>query len=271
MANASLQSFLLPQHHSFVSTGSSHDSSPPALFKPSTNNSGNISFRLYSNTSPSVTTTSTANSSAPTPVTPAAPADSPPTPSIDLLSRQLAARDYRQADETTRALLIELAGESARRRGYVFFSEVQFISTEDLRTIDKLWKEHSNGKFGYSVQRRLWEKSRRDFTRFFIKIGWMKKLDTEIEQYNYRAFPDEFMWEMKDDTPEGHLPLTNALRGTQLLGNILTHPAFEEESQEDQATAESAIAAAATAQSKDDNKGRDRPKFMRDFKPDYSF
>ncbi|KAJ1275386.1 hypothetical protein BS78_05G131800 [Paspalum vaginatum] len=268
MANASLQSFLLPQHHSFVNTSSSHESSPSALLKLS-NTGGSISFRLYSNISPSVTTTSTTNSSAPTPVPPAA--DLLPAPSLDLLGRQLAAGDYRQADETTRALLIDLAGESARRRGYVFFSEVQFISAEDLCAIDKLWKEHSNGRFGYSVQRRLWEKSQRDFTRFFIRVGWMKKLDTEIEQYNYRSFPDEFMWEMKDDTPEGHLPLTNALRGTQLLGNILTHPAFEEENHKDEATAESATAAATTGQSKDDNKGRERPKIMRDFKPDYSF
>ena len=266
MANASLQSFLLPQHHSFASTGGSHDGSPSALLKPSTN-----TFRLHPNTSRSVTTTSTTNSSAPTPVAPAASAaeeDSSPAPSLDLLGRQLAAGDYRQADETTRALIIDLAGESARRRGYVFFSEVQFISAEDLRAIDELWKEHSNGKFGYSVQRRLWEKSQRDFTRFFIRVGWMKKLDTEVEQYNYRAFPDEFIWEMKDDTPEGHLPLTNALRGTQLLGNIFTHPAFQEDNQEDEAAAEES---ATTGQTKDDNKGRERPKFMRDFKPDYSF
>ncbi|KXG22978.2 hypothetical protein SORBI_3008G038300 [Sorghum bicolor] len=269
MANASLQSFLLPQHHSFASNGGSHDGSPSALFKLSTNTGSSISFRLHPNTSRSVTTTSTTNSSAPTPVAPAAASaaeeDSSPAPSLDLLSRQLAAGDYRQADETTRALIIDLAGESARRRGYVFFSEVQFISAEDLRAIDELWKEHSNGKFGYSVQRRLWEKSQRDFTRFFIRVGWMKKLDTEVEQYNYRAFPDEFMWEIKDDTPEGHLPLTNALRGTQLLGNILTHPAFQEENQQDEA------AAAAESATTDDNKGRERPKFMKDFKPDYSF
>ncbi|XP_066356968.1 tetrapyrrole-binding protein, chloroplastic-like [Miscanthus floridulus] len=272
MANASLQSFLLPQHHSFASTGGSHDGSPSTLLKLSTNTSGSISFRLHPNTSRSVTTTSTTNSSAPTPVAPATSAaeeDSSPAPSLDLLGRQLAAGDYRQADETTRALIIDLAGESARRRGYVFFSEVQFISAEDLHAIDELWKEHSNGKFGYSVQRRLWEKSQRDFTRFFIRVGWMKKLDTEVQQYNYRAFPDEFMWKMKDDTPEGHLPLTNALRGTQLLGNILTHPAFQEENQEDEAAA--AAESATTGQTKDDNKGRERPKFMRDFKPDYSF
>ena len=60
----------------------------------------------------------------------------------------------------------------------------------------------------------------------------MKKLDTEIVQYNYRAFPDEFVWELNDETPEGHLPLTNALRGTQLLNCILMHPAFADEENE---------------------------------------
>lgn len=269
MANASLQSFLLHNHHSFLNS-SIHDSSPSTIVKLTTNSSTGtgISFKHFSNNS-SVTTASTPNSSAPTPVTPAVTA-SPPPPSLDLLGRQLQGGDYRQADETTRALLIDLVGESARRRGYIFFSEVQFISAEDLHAIDTLWREHSNGKFGYSVQRRLWEKSRRDFTRFFIKVGWMKKLDTEVEQFNYRAFPDEFIWELNDDTPEGHLPLTNALRGTQLLGNILTHPAFEE-SQEEEATEEENDTATTTGQSKDDNKGRDRPKLMRDFKPDYSF
>ena len=55
----------------------------------------------------------------------------------------------------------------------------------------------------------------------------MKKLDTEVEQFNYRGFPEDFTWGKADEAPEGHLPLTNALRGTQLLFNILTHPAFE--------------------------------------------
>ncbi|MCL7051549.1 hypothetical protein MKW94_023817 [Papaver nudicaule] len=58
-------------------------------------------------------------------------------------------------------------------------------------------------------------------------MATMKKLDTEMEQYNYRAFPTEFIWELNDDTPAGHLPLTNALRGTQLLKYIFKHPAFE--------------------------------------------
>ncbi|KAF7047931.1 hypothetical protein CFC21_056781 [Triticum aestivum] len=273
MANASLQSFLPQHHHSFPSS-TTHDGSPPALLKltanTTTNASNSISFKLFASSSSSVTTT--ANSPAPTPVAAAAATTSPPTPSLELLGQQLAEGDYWQADETTRALLIVLAGEAARRRGYVFFSEVQFISVEDLRAVDALWLEHSGGRFGYSVQRRIWEKSLREFTRFFIKIGWMKKLDTEVEQFNYRAFPDEFIWELNDDTPEGHLPLTNALRGTRLLENIFTHPAFDCEEEEAAGAEEEADKGSATDQNnKDDNKGRGRPKSLTDFKPDYSF
>ncbi|CAL8993961.1 unnamed protein product [Prunus brigantina] len=147
--------------------------------------------------------------------------------SFDLLQQHLSAQNFREADEETRRLLIVLAGEQAQKRGYVFFSEAQFISEADLKAIDDLWRQHSNNKFGYSVQRKIYGKVSNDFTKFFIKVGWMKKLDTEVEQYNYRAFPNEFIWELNEDTPEGHLPLTNALRGTQLLKSILEHPAFK--------------------------------------------
>ncbi|KAH7681291.1 GUN4-like protein [Dioscorea alata] len=183
---------------------------------------------------------------------------------FDTLAAHLAEANFRQADEETRRLLIELAGESAQKRGYVFFSEVQFISAIDLRAIDRLWRLHSSDRFGYSVQRRIWErKTRRDFTGFFIRVGWMKKLDTEVEQYNYKAFPDEFIWELRDDTPEGHLPLTNALRGTQLLASILTHPAFEELEEEETEEKED------EEESKEEVK--EKPKLTQSFKPDYSF
>ncbi|CAM6004445.1 unnamed protein product [Sphagnum balticum] len=56
-------------------------------------------------------------------------------------------------------------------------------------------------------------------------LCWM---DSALDEYQdtYKKFPLEFMWDVADPTPEGHLPLTNALRGTQLLEKLLTHPAF---------------------------------------------
>ncbi|KAK7262582.1 hypothetical protein RJT34_30156 [Clitoria ternatea] len=197
--------------------------------------------------------------------------------SYDLLRHHLSSGDFQLADEETRRLLIVLAGEAAQKRGYVFFSEVQFISEKDLKTIDELWREHSNNRFGYSVQKRIFDKANGDFTKFFIKLGWMKKLDTEVEQYNYRSFPSEFMWELNDDTPEGHLPLTNALRGTRLLNNILNHTAFDavdnaQQGGEGEVDTGNKDKGTLTATGlKDNTSSSSKPLAQRIFKPDYSF
>ncbi|XWS09318.1 hypothetical protein CRYUN_Cryun40dG0075200 [Craigia yunnanensis] len=259
MTTTSLRS-LHHHHYSFLKRLSTSESTPPpsSLFlKPSSSStsilssSSTITFSLSSTTSNSTSSTTSTTSQ---PI------------SFDTLQHHLSTQNFRQADEETRRLLIVLAGEAAQKRGYVFFSEVQFISEADLKAIDDLWKQYSNNKFGYSVQKRRWQKVNKDFTKFFLKVGWMKKLDTEVEQYNYRAFPNEFVWELNDETPEGHLPLTNALRGTQLLKCILSHPAFEGQEQEQDAEPEGENGAV---------KGnlRDGPKPLsnRFFKPDYSF
>ncbi|KAF8110726.1 hypothetical protein N665_0079s0042 [Sinapis alba] len=180
---------------------------------------------------------------------------------FDVLATHLINQDFRKADEETRRLLIQTAGEAAVKRGYVFFSEVKSISVEDLQAIDNLWTKHSDGRFGYSVQRKIWLKVKKDFTRFFIKVEWMKLLDTEVVQYNYRAFPDEFKWELNDETPLGHLPLTNALRGTQLLKCVLSHPAFEIDGDDNEEAEEAENRGVGKAKTKD----------TAVFKTDYSF
>ncbi|XVF65552.1 hypothetical protein PTKIN_Ptkin09bG0258200 [Pterospermum kingtungense] len=255
-------------HYSFLKRLSTTDSTTP--FPPSS-----LFLKTSSSTSTSTTTTlsssfsSTTTFSLSSTTNSASYADTNTSSasqpiSFDTLQQHLSTQNFRQADEETRRLLIVLAGEAAQKRGYVFFSEVQFISEADLRAIDELWKQYSNNRFGYSVQKRLWQKVNKDFTRFFLKVGWMKKLDsTEVEQYNYRAFPDEFVWELNDETPEGHLPLTNALRGTQLLNSILSHPAFEGQEEEEAEAEEGDV--------KGDLRDGPKPLSNRFSKPDYSF
>ncbi|PON88681.1 GUN4-like [Trema orientale] len=225
----------------------------------SSSSSSTATFSLSSNTTSTTATTSSSSSAA----------------AFDDLRRHLAAADFRQADEETRRLLIVLAGEPAQKRGYVFFSEVQFIAESDLKAIDELWRSYSGGRFGYSVQRRIFGKVKRDFTRFFIKVGWMKKLDTEVEQYNYRSFPGEFIWELNDDTPEGHLPLTNALRGTQLLNCLLNHPAFEAEDEaedEDEGVGGRIAGGGGLLKGLREGAAKAKPATGKTlFKPDYSF
>lgn len=146
--------------------------------------------------------------------------------SYERLRDLLAAGEWQLADEETRRLVLVLGGENALKRKYVFFSEVQFMPATDLCTIDRLWRLYSNDKFGYSVQRKIWKRLDGDCTAFFKKVGWMKPLGSDSPQFTYRAFPTEFKWELSSSTPEGHLPLTNALRGQQLLKSLLDHPAF---------------------------------------------
>ncbi|KOM50807.1 hypothetical protein LR48_Vigan08g163400 [Vigna angularis] len=254
-------------HHSLLKRHHNPSETPPptSLFlKPSTptltlshltlSTNSHITFFSLSQTTPS-SSSSTSQTS----------------PSFDLLRHHLSSQNFQLADEETRRLLIVLAGEAALKRGYVFFSEVQFISGSDLLTIDTLWREHSGNKFGYSVQKKILEKANGDFTKFFIKVGWMKKLDTEVEQYNYRSFPSEFIWELNEDTPEGHLPLTNALRGTRLLNNVLSHPAFVDTDKERDGKDDAENKDNGALAGSKDNSSSSKTLSQRVFKPDYSF
>lgn len=63
------------------------------------------------------------------------------------------------------------------------------------------------------------------WTKFFQAIDW-----TVGEENNYRKWPTEFIYSL--EAKEGHLPLTNCLRGTQLFEAIMNHEAFFSEQDE---------------------------------------
>lgn len=131
----------------------------------------------------------------------------------------LAAGNWREAEDETRAKLIAAAGAGAELRSWVYWSEVKAIPVEDMRTLDALWAAASGGRFGYRAQREIWVANKRQWTRFFKAIDWVQG-----ENNVYRKWPSEFKYAA--DAPKGHLPLTNALRGTRLFEAIMEHPAF---------------------------------------------
>jgi GUN4-like len=127
----------------------------------------------------------------------------------------------------TRDALIELSGAKAKGRNFVYFTDVKNIPAVDLATIERLWSQFSGGKFGYSVQKRKWKQSKGDFEVFCRKIGWTTK-DGEVERKKRWFGASEFIYNVKK-APEGHLPLTSALRGTSLLKELLNHPVWDNE------------------------------------------
>jgi len=136
----------------------------------------------------------------------------------------LAAEDFKAADAETRRLLIVLAGVAAEKRGWVYFAEVKRIPVVDLTTINGLWQHFSNGKFGYAAQRKIWRSCRSQFDKFAEKTSWF------TDKWKNRNWPDEFIYSL--EAPVGHLPLTNCIRGAQVLDEILNHPAFEKKKTE---------------------------------------
>mmetsp|Transcript_30086 Transcript_30086/g.62879 ORF Transcript_30086/g.62879 Transcript_30086/m.62879 type:complete len:224 (-) Transcript_30086:1567-2238(-) len=141
------------------------------------------------------------------------------------LATMLATGQLTEADQFTRDALITISGAKAKGRDFVYFTDVKNIPNTDLATIERLWQQFSGGKFGYSVQVKKWKQSKGDFEVFCRKIGWNTQ-DGEVERKKRWFGASEFIYDVKK-APEGHLPLTSALRGTSLLKNLLAHPVWE--------------------------------------------
>lgn len=108
----------------------------------------------------------------------------------DLLAR----KKWKEADEKTWDVLCEVLG---KRPGYYLQSDdIKNLPCEDLLIIDKLWVKYSNGRFGFSVQKYIYQDVCQDYPSFCDRLGWPLynpvNLDSVLK-FNLRA-------------PLGHLP-----------------------------------------------------------------
>lgn len=133
------------------------------------------------------------------------------------LQQLLVIQDFQAADRMTIQKLCELAGPSAVQRKWLYFTEVENAPILDLQTINNLWFIHSQGKFGFSVQREIWLSLARNWDKFWPKIGWKSG-------NNWTRYPHQFTWDLS--APKGHLPLSNQLRGVRVIASLLSHPAW---------------------------------------------
>ena len=131
------------------------------------------------------------------------------------LQKSLLEERFEDADRYTSAILRKLAGVSAEKRGYVYFSEVESIAGVDLVTLDRLWVAYSQGRFGFSVQSKLLKALDGRYDLLWPRIGWKK-------DGVWTRYPRAFTWSL--DAPEGHMPLVNQLRGVRLMDAYLKHP-----------------------------------------------
>jgi hypothetical protein len=133
------------------------------------------------------------------------------------LQTLLVTQDFQAADRMTLQKMCEVAGVEAVKRKWLYFTEVDNFPITDLQTINNLWLVHSEGKFGFSVQREIWLSLGKNWDNLWAKIGWR-------EGNNWTRYPNEFIWDLS--APKGHLPLSNQLRGVRVIASLFAHPAW---------------------------------------------
>ena len=95
------------------------------------------------------------------------------------LEKYLKAQEWKKADNETYRLMINQVG---RKEGdYFRASDLKNYPCNDLRIIDQLWVQHSDGLFGFSVQKKIWEEcgSPQEYNKawknFGDRVGWRTK------------------------------------------------------------------------------------------------
>lgn len=111
------------------------------------------------------------------------------------LEQLLAAGNWQEADRQTEQILLEISDRTAQ--GSLTEEEVKYLPGRDLRTLDRLWVQYSNGHFGFSVQNRIWRSLDKNYQEFGDRVGWRS--------------PDQSWLAYADLTfnlgaPQGHLP-----------------------------------------------------------------
>jgi len=139
------------------------------------------------------------------------------------LDSLLQARKWKEADEETEKMIFKLLGREKIERSpklanlstYQAFlnnclsgDDVEVLPGTELRNINKLWLEHSKGRFGFSVQKRIWE-----------SIVRTEREPTIFHGRGCKEFDERVGWYVKGDwiyysdikysltAPPGHLPI----------------------------------------------------------------
>ncbi|WP_407657054.1 GUN4 domain-containing protein [Mastigocoleus testarum] len=109
----------------------------------------------------------------------------------------LKAEQWKEADRETLAVMLKAADRE--KQGWFNNESIDNFPCNDLRTINQLWIQNSNRRFGFSVQKRIWESVGRDYEKFGEQVGWRKGMLTKQWLY-YREITFNI------NAPLGHLP-----------------------------------------------------------------
>jgi hypothetical protein len=114
------------------------------------------------------------------------------------LEQSLAAGLWRAADQETTNKMLEVAGK--QKEDMLTQEDMENFSCPYLRAMDLLWVKYSDGRFGFSAQKRIYQRlggtkeyNREVWVAFIEEVGWVTAQHKFAAIYYYNA-------------PEAHLP-----------------------------------------------------------------
>lgn len=101
---------------------------------------------------------------------------------------------WRKADEETSKIMLKIANRISA--GWLREEDFTLLPCPDIETIDELWTDFSQGRFGFTTQSRIWQSLEEDYTKFSDAVSW--RLNYKWQKYSQLKFNLE--------APPGHLP-----------------------------------------------------------------
>jgi len=126
----------------------------------------------------------------------------------------LASGHWEEADGETKDIMLKVAGR--QKEGLLDRDAIAKFPSQDLHTIDRLWVKYSKGRFGFSVQKRIWEQVVGKIAPGAQTSG-LHRVDAHVKE-GINQFGEQVGWRVAGNwlnfrdltfdscAPEGHLP-----------------------------------------------------------------
>jgi hypothetical protein len=120
----------------------------------------------------------------------------------------LSNKKWKEADRETWTLMCQSLSQQPGTQ--LEISQIYQLPCEDLQTLDRLWLHYSQGRFGFSVQKQIYESVKRDYIRFCDRVNW--------QTYNSATALGQIKFSQQ--APIGHLPSRSWVGGIQWLRHL---------------------------------------------------
>ncbi|MEG5162895.1 serine/threonine-protein kinase [Microcoleus sp. AT3-A2] len=120
----------------------------------------------------------------------------------------LSNKKWKEADRETWVLMCQSLSQQPGTQ--LEISQIYQLPCEELQTLDRLWLHYSQGRFGFSVQKQIYESVKGDYIRFCDRVNW--------QTYNSATALGQIKFSQQ--APIGHLPSRSWVGGLQWLRHL---------------------------------------------------